>query len=186
MLGACIDLELGQLRGGELVLREHAFHGLADHLGRAALELLAQRPRLEATGEAGVPVDHLLVELLPGHVDLLRVDDDDEVTRVDVRRVLRLPLAPQCVRDLGREPSEGLALGVDDVPVTLDLTRLGGIGLHHMKGRRSDDRTAGRSVAPARSSERTSQRATIGGKRHGELGQNRAERVAEAPPTRRT
>ena len=90
MLGACIDLELGQLRGGELVPRKHALDRLADNLGRPSLELLAQGSCLQAAGEAGMPVDQLLVELLPGDVDLLRVDDDHEVARVDVRRVAGL------------------------------------------------------------------------------------------------
>src|SRR3954462_2349218 len=82
MLGTGVDLELGELRRGELVLRQHALDGLADDLGRTAVELFPHRPRLEATGKAGVAVDHLLVELLTGEVDLLRVDDDHEVTRV--------------------------------------------------------------------------------------------------------
>jgi hypothetical protein len=63
-------------------------------------------------------------------MNLLRVHDDHEVTRVDVRGVLRLPLATKRVGDLRREAAQGLPLGVDDVPVALDLSRLGGVGLH--------------------------------------------------------
>ena len=48
--------------------------------------------------------------------DLLGVHDDDEIAGVDVRRVLRLPLAAQRVGDARGETPEGLALGVDDVP----------------------------------------------------------------------
>jgi hypothetical protein len=77
-----------------------------------------------------VAVVALLVELVPGHDDLLRVDDDDEVAGVDVRRVLRLVLAAQGVRDAGREPAERLAVGVDDVPAALDLTGLCVVGPH--------------------------------------------------------
>ena len=75
-------------------------------------------------------VVHLVVELVPRHRDLLRVDDDDEVARVDVRRVLRLALAAQHVGDLRREPPQDLAVGVDDVPAALDLARLCVVGLH--------------------------------------------------------
>jgi hypothetical protein len=63
-------------------------------------------------------------------VDLLRVDDDDEVTGVDVRRVDRLALAAERVGDTRRETTERLALGVHEEPFALDLTRLGGIRLH--------------------------------------------------------
>src|SRR5438046_8444269 len=50
-----------------------------------------------------VLVVHLLLELLARDRDLLGVHDDDEVARVDVRRVDRLRLAPQALGDLGRE-----------------------------------------------------------------------------------
>ena len=144
-----VDLQLADLRRGELVLREHALDGLADDLGRAPLELLAERPLLEPARVARVPAHHLLVELLPRDVDLLRVDDDHEVARVDVRRVRRLALAAQRVGDLRRETAQGLPLGVHDVPVALDLARLGGVGRHRSERRRSSDRRR-RSVAAIR------------------------------------
>ena len=69
-------------------------------------------------------VVELVVALVAGHRDLLGVDDDDEVAGVAVRRVLGLALAAQRVGDLGREPAEGLALGVDHVPVALAVGRV--------------------------------------------------------------
>ena len=75
------------------------------------------------------PVD-LVGPLLAGDRDLLRVDDDDEVAGVAVGRVLRLALAAQHVGDLGRQPAQGLAVGVDDVPVSLAVGGLGDVGLH--------------------------------------------------------
>ena len=66
---------------------------------------------------------------MPGHADALAVDDDDEVARVDVRRVLRLELAAQRVGDARREAAERLAVGVDDIPAPLDLAGLCAIGL---------------------------------------------------------
>ena len=78
-------------------------------------------------------VIELLVELVAGDVDLLRVDHDDEVTGVDVRRVLRLVLAAQRVRDRRSEAPEGLAVGVDDVPLASDLSGLGVVGLHRQR-----------------------------------------------------
>ena len=50
-----------------------------------AVELLLQRALAQAAGIAGMLVVHLLLELLAGDGDLLRVDHDDEVARVDVR-----------------------------------------------------------------------------------------------------
>src|SRR6266545_4128377 len=89
----------------------------------------------EPSRVAGVPVVALLIQLVPGYVDLLGVDDHDEITRVDVRRVFGLPLSPQRVGDARRQSPEGLTLGVDDVPVAGDLTRFGCVGLHASKRR---------------------------------------------------
>src|SRR3990172_10872264 len=79
MIGAGVDLELQELRRGELVLLPHPLPRLAEHVGRAPVELLAQRAAREPARIARMAVVHLLVELLAGDRDLLRVDDDDEV-----------------------------------------------------------------------------------------------------------
>ena len=105
--GPAYTLSLRELRGREPVLGEHALHRLADDLGRTTLELLAERPLLEPARVAGVRAHHLLVELLAGDLDLLRVDDDHEVARVDVRGVLGLALSPQRVGDLASRAGPG-------------------------------------------------------------------------------
>ena len=86
---------------------------------------------------------HLLVELVPGDVDLLGVDDDDEVAGVDVRGVLGLALAAQRVGDLRRKTPEGLPLGVDEVPAASDLARLQIERFLHTKKRRTGARRGG-------------------------------------------
>ena len=133
MLGAGVDLQLRDLLPREPVLREHPLDRDAQHLGRAPVELLAQRAAAQAAGIARVAVVPLLVELVARDLDLLRVHDDHEVAGVDVRRVLRLPLAAERVGDLGRETAERLALGVDEIPLARDLSRLGAVGLHRKR-----------------------------------------------------
>src|SRR5690242_8461034 len=135
MLRAGVDLELRQLGAPELVAREHALDGLAKDFGRLPLELVAQRALPQTARVAGMTVVHLLVELLPRDRNLLGVDDDDEVARVDMRSERRLALAAQTVGDHGRETAKGLPLGVDDEPVALNLARFGAVGLHTEKGR---------------------------------------------------
>src|SRR5439155_16515955 len=130
-----------ELRGSEFVLRKHALDGLAQDLRRTPGELLAEGARPEPAGIPRVAVVDLRVELRARHRDLLRVDDDDEVAGVDVRRVLRLPLPAQRLCNAGRQTTEGLALGVDDEPLALDLAGLCGIGLHSRK--RADEPSAG-------------------------------------------
>src|SRR5262249_17163988 len=49
-----VDLQLAELRTAEAVARKHALDRLADDLGGAAVELVAQRPRPEPARGAGV------------------------------------------------------------------------------------------------------------------------------------
>jgi hypothetical protein len=122
--GTGVDLELAELLGGEPVAGTHALDRLAKDLRGPALELLGPGPDAQPARVAGVTVVLLLLELVAGDGDLLRVDDDDEVAGVDVRRVLGLPLAAERVGDARGESPEVLALGVDDVPAPFDPARV--------------------------------------------------------------
>src|SRR5215217_3354043 len=140
MLGAGVHLQLRELLAGEAVAGKHPFHRSPDDFGRPPVELLGQRPAAKPARITGVAVVDLRLALVPGDGDLLRVYDDDEVTGVDVMGELGLALAAQGVSDPGRQPAEGLTLGVDDVPLPLDLARFGAIGLHHAE--KSADRAS--------------------------------------------
>jgi len=85
----------------------------------------------QAAGVSRIPPVGLLLALRAGHVHLRRVYDDDEVAHVVVRHVSRLVLAAQYRRHAGRQPAERLAVGVDDIPFPLVLTRLQHRGLLH-------------------------------------------------------
>ena len=67
----------------------------------------------------------LVVVLAAGENHLIRVDDDDVVAVVDMRREGRLVLAAQTQRDERGEPADDEALGVDQYPVFLTFCRLG-------------------------------------------------------------
>src|SRR3954466_13470790 len=143
MLGARIDLELGQLLTAEAVAGKHPLDREADDLFRPALEHIVERAGLQTARITRVAVVHLLGALLSRDRDLLRVVDDHEVTGVDVRGVSRLALAAQRVSDLGRETAEGLALSVNDEPVALAIRGFGDVSLHFHRGR-------GRATRPPR------------------------------------
>src|SRR5450830_1744810 len=95
VLGACVDLELGELCTTNGVLGEHAANGLFDGARRVLLEHLGVRGRREAARVTGVAVRLLLGELGAGEGYLLRVDDDDEVAYVHVGGKGGLVLAAQ-------------------------------------------------------------------------------------------
>ena len=56
VLGARVDLELGELLAGEAVAGQHALHGEADDLLGPALEHVVERARLQAARVARVAV----------------------------------------------------------------------------------------------------------------------------------
>src|SRR5262249_52134898 len=65
-----------------------------------------------------------------GQGDLVGVDDDDEVTAVDVGGERRLVLAAQQVGCRDGKAAKHHVRGVDDVPRPRGVTRLGRIGGH--------------------------------------------------------
>src|SRR6185295_1319908 len=100
VLGSGVDLQLLQLPAREAVSGEHPLDRHADDLLRSALEHLAERPRAQSAWIAAVAVIDLVVEFVPGDLDLGRIDHDHEVPGVAVRRVFRLALAAERVGDL--------------------------------------------------------------------------------------
>src|SRR5690606_12359251 len=130
VLRAGVDLELAQLGPTERGLGQHAAHGLLDDALRVSREQLGIALGLEATRITGVAVGDLVLTLAPGERDLVGVDDDDEVTSIDVRREGGLVLAPQQRGGLARETTEDDVGSVDDVPVALSLAGLGGVRTH--------------------------------------------------------
>src|SRR5690606_6696757 len=130
MLGAAHDLELAQHPASQRIAGQHALHGKLERPLRRPREQLLERFGLHVPDVAGVVIVHLVLHLPAGHADLLRVDHDDVITGIHVRRIDGLVLAAEPPSDLRGEPPERLAVGVDDVPVAADALRLGRKCLH--------------------------------------------------------
>ena len=88
---------------------------------------------MDAAGVAGVPVEALVLKLVAAQGDLLGVHNDHEVARVHVWREDRLVLPAQQHRHLAGQAAEHDIGGVDDVPLTLDVTGLGAESAHSRK-----------------------------------------------------
>ena len=131
VLRTAVHLELGELLTADAVLGQHAADGLLDRALRVLREELVVRDGLESARVAGVAVRLLLLELLTRQGDLVGVDDDDEVTGVDVVREGGLVLAAEERRRVRGEASEDHVGGVDDEPLAGDFTGLGGVCARH-------------------------------------------------------
>src|SRR5690606_36036476 len=105
-------------------------HRGLDHALGVALQRLAQALGLEVADVAGEAVVLLVGQLVAGDGHLLRVDHDDVVAGIHVRGVDGLVLAAQAAGDLAGDTAQGLAGGVDHVPVTLYGFGLGAESLH--------------------------------------------------------
>src|SRR5215469_6891226 len=133
VLWARVHLELAQHLPAEGVLGEHALdrllHGTLGALGHQ----FGVRNRVQATRVATVPVGHLVPQLVPAEGDLGRVDDDDEVPGVQMRREYWLVLATQQRSRLTSEPPKYDVRCVDDVPLALDISGLRAESAHSHK-----------------------------------------------------
>src|SRR5512137_531354 len=130
MLALRVDLQFLDHRVAERALRQHALDRDLQRAARKAVVHLAEAGLVHAARIAAVAVVDLVLFLAAGHAQLGSIDDDDEVTGVDVGRVLGLVLAAQTQRNLARKAPQHLVAGVDEQPVALDFVVLGRKGLH--------------------------------------------------------
>src|SRR5690554_4664159 len=131
VLGACVDLELGELGPTNGVLREHATDGLLDGTRRVLLEHFGVGGGPQSARVTRVAVGLLLRQLGAGEGYLLGVDDDDEVAHVHVGGEGRLVLAAEQGCRVAGQTAEDYVSCVDDDPVALDILGLGGKGARH-------------------------------------------------------
>src|SRR5712692_7765 len=126
MPAAPVDLELLELLAAELGLGKHPPNRGFDHPLGSLCRHLPGRDRLEPSGIARMPVVDLFLTLTPRQKNLLRVDDNDEVPRVEVGHVMRVLLAGQEASDPRSQTAEDLTGRVHDEPVVTNLARAQG------------------------------------------------------------
>lgn len=85
---------------------------------------------MQAAGIPRVPVNHLVLQFVAADGDLVGVDHDDEVTAIDIGGERRLVLAAQQVGRRDGKAAKHHVRGVDDVPRSRGVTRLGRVRGH--------------------------------------------------------
>ena len=106
MVRSGVDLQLLAHRPSEAVLGQHALDSALDDGLWPTLDEVLEGLFLDSTRKTRVAVVDLLGALARRHRHLLGVDDDDEVTTVDVRSKRRLVLAADDLGDLGGESTQ--------------------------------------------------------------------------------
>ena len=130
MLRASVHLELLQHSVTKLVLGQHAAHGHHDEALRLLTQHIAESGGPEAADPAGVTAVQLVGHLGAGHLDLLAVDHDDEIPVIHMGSKFGLMLAAQAMGDLAGQTAQNLILGIDHIPVVLDVLRSRAESLH--------------------------------------------------------
>src|SRR5438477_287652 len=125
VLRSRVDTEPLELVGAEGVVLKHAAHRVHDRERPVAGDGLLERAHAPAAGITRVAIVRLQGPLAAGDDDVARIDDDDVLAGVHVRRVLGAVLAAQHPCDVGGEPSQRLAARIDDEPARFHLSRLG-------------------------------------------------------------
>jgi hypothetical protein len=119
VLRALEHFELGQKLTAEAVLGNHALDGVFDQKFRVLGADLFDGLVFFAALPAGIAHVFLGGFLLAGDLDLFGIDDDDEVTGVEVRGIDGFVFAAQNVGNLHSQSSEHGAIGVNHVPLAL-------------------------------------------------------------------
>ena len=109
---------------------QHAFYReFKGALGRLAHQCF-HRYRFQIAYVPGVTMVHFVFHLVAGHANLVGVDDNNVIAGIDMWRIFRLVLAAEASCDLGGQAPQGLARGINQVPVAPYFLRLGRKRLH--------------------------------------------------------
>src|SRR5262249_42927549 len=131
MCRAGVDAQVAELDAAQRPARQHPLDRLLhDPLRKLSLQDRTRRALLDAADVTGVMAIDLSLALLAGEQDFFRVDNDDIVSAVDMRRIGRLVLAAQPHCHNACQPADNQAGGVDNHPLLLDIGRLGRKGFH--------------------------------------------------------
>lgn len=117
MLRTGIDLQILEDSFAQTGLGKHTFNRFFDHERRFLRQIVGGRSETLASRETGVARVDLVGHLVARELHLVRVDDDDIITAIDVGRVAGLVLASEDLRDLRCKTSQYLVRRVDHHPL---------------------------------------------------------------------
>jgi len=148
---AGINLQLSVNGAAEPVVRNHSTHRALNEQFRMTRASGAHVFRFMATDVPGKAHETFLLFLFARHPNLVRIDHDDEIAGINVRRENCLFLSAQQIRGLDRDAAEHLIFGVNQPPLAINFVRFGGKGLHQRLGKGTEATGQERHCQPAES-----------------------------------
>lgn len=105
-------------------------HGFFNDPFRFFLDEPLKIDGLDPAGISRMTLVYFVFCLVAGDPDLSGVNDHDIITGIQVRGIFGFMFAAQTPGNFGREPAQGLAAGINDIPVTPDIRRSCNGGFH--------------------------------------------------------
>ena len=124
MVAAGINEELLEHGIAKRALRKHAFNCDFESTAGMLFLHLTESGLIYAAGVAGVTEILLVFSFSTGHDELVSVDNNDVIARVDVRCVFRLVFATESESDFSGKAADNLIGCINHVPFTLTSSGL--------------------------------------------------------------
>lgn len=119
--------------GAKLVFRQHALYRFGNDLLRRFFEQFFEADRLQVTDITRVMIIDLVFQLVAGHPYFGRIDHDDVIPGINMRREFRLVFTTQPSRNFARQAAQRAPAGIDQVPVMDNLCGFGRKSAHTIK-----------------------------------------------------
>jgi len=119
--GIRVNFEFFKDGAAETVVGDHAFHSVFDQAFRVLLSQAFRRIGFVATNVAGEAVVDFLLFFSTRQRYLGGIDDDDEISGIDVGGEDRLVFTTEEAGDLHCDTPEGAACRINHIPATLDF-----------------------------------------------------------------
>ncbi len=135
MFGTAVDLEFAVNRTSETIVRDHSLDSAFNEKLGTALTALTEGFGFVAADKAREAHVGLLSLLFTTDLDVGGIDDNDEVTRVNMRGENGLVLATKQVCSLHGNMAKVLVLGIDHPPLAFYLGGFCGKSTHSELGK---------------------------------------------------
>ena len=131
MLAATVNAEFADDVTAQAVVRDHSFDGIEDHFVSApGVAHFLGGCFMVTTNEPCEPVVFLFHFFLAGQDDLISVDDDNEVTTINVWGKDGFVFAAEDYGGMHSNITQHSVGCVDHIPFAFDVYGFGGKGLH--------------------------------------------------------
>ena len=130
VFGTLVNMQLGDDRTAETIVRDHSLDGAFDDQFGMATATGLGRFGFMATNETGVAHVLFLDFLLAGKDSFFGIDHDNVIAGVDVSGEDSLVFSTQQYSGFFRNTTDNLVVRVDDVPLTINSFGLGTKSFH--------------------------------------------------------